>query len=357
MIYYAKPNGKNEKDGSSLNKAGNFLTLLEKLKPGDTLLLLKGTYNFNHQITINLNGTKENNITISAFDVADKPVFDFRMQPYGNRSDMDCNGFRLMGEYIHFKGIVVAYAGFKGIRSELSNSILENIEVYGACDSGIHMCSGGNNTLINCVSHDNFGYRTIDYGLVKFGYDSDGISDKLHYGKPNTFINCKSYNNTDDGFDFFGRCTEESTMVKNCSSYNNGVSLFDMTNYPRYEVDKEWFDQFKGEGKEMKCINGKTMHITLTEYPAFGNGNGFKLSGKRRYHCIELHDCEANNNKLKGFDQNHNSGIMKLYNCKAKFNGLYDFGFSEEYCGDAYFENCIGTNNNIVCKTYNFNNC
>ena len=130
-----------------------------------------------------------------------------------------------------------------------------------------------------------------------------------------------------------------------------------MTDYPRYEVDKDWFDQFKGEGKEMECINGKIIRISLTKYPAFGNGNGFKLSGKRRYHCIELHDCEANNNKLKGFDQNHNSGFMKLYNCKAKDNGLCDFGFSESYCGNAYFENCEGVNNDIRCKSFQQMKC
>lgn len=199
MIYYTKPDGNG--DGTSLESSGNIENILEKLNAGDTLYIEPGIYNYTHQITIHSNGTKNNEVLIQALNLEDRPVFDFRMQPYGNRVDQNCNGFRLFGEYLHLNGIIIAYAGYKGIRSEVSNSILENIEVYGACDSGIHMCSGGNNILKKCVSHDNFGYKTSDYG-IKFGYDSDGISDKLHYGEPNTFIECESYNNTDDGFDF-----------------------------------------------------------------------------------------------------------------------------------------------------------
>ena len=159
----------------------------------------------------------------------------------------------------------------------------------------------------------------------------------------------KSYNNTDDGFDFFGRCTEEFTYLENCEATNNGVSTFDMTDYPRYEVDKEWFDGFKTP-KVMKTINGDT-EISLTSYPAFGNGNGFKLSGKKRYHCVELHNCVAINNKKKGFDQNHNFGIMMLYDCYAELNQAYDYGFRDKGTGEVYFYNCVSKNNDVSIKT------
>lgn len=356
MEYYCSVKGRCK--GISQDKPGNVEKILPKLVAGDTLYILPGTYSFDHQITIHSNGTSDSPITIVAFDLNDRPVFDFRYQPYGNRLDQDCNGFRLFGEYLYLKGIIIAYAGYKGIRSEVSHSTLEDIEVYGSCDSGIHMCCWGNNKIIRCVSHDNFGYKTMDMGRIKFGYDSDGISDKLHYGEPNTFIDCESYNNTDDGFDFFGRCTESPTMVQGCKSYNNGIKWLDMKDYPRYEVDKEWFDQFKN-GKLMRTILFTTIKVTLDRYPALGNGNGFKLCGKRRYHCIELHDCEAHYNNMKGFDQNHNSGVMKLYNCDASNNKMFDFGFRESYCGDAYFENCTSKTNkvSIKCKKHKEQNC
>lgn len=355
MIYFAKPNGIG--NGTTIEQAGEFTDIVKKLNSGDILYLLGGVYYYKEQISINLKGEPNKEILITADDKSQLPVFDFRYQPYGSNSNSNCNGIRLFGEFVHIDGLVVRYSGYKGIRSELSNSVLENIEVYGCCDSGIQMSSGGNNVLIGCVSHDNFGYRTVDFGVIKFGYNSDGISDKLHYGLPNKFINCKSFNNTDDGFDFFGRCTEEFTYLEKCESINNGVSMFDMTEYPRYEVDKEWFDGFKQENT-YKTINGNIV-IDLQHYPAFGNGNGFKLSGKKRYHCVELHNCIANGNKMKGFDQNHNSGIMKLYDCYAELNQVFDYGFRDNTCGDAVFENCVSKNNNISLKTLKYNciNC
>ena len=347
MTYFVKPNGNG--NGTTIEQAGEFTEIVKNLLSGDILYLLGGIYNYNKQIMLDLKGEPNKEILIIADDKENLPIFDFRYQPYGNKSNSDCNGIRIFGKYAHIDGLIVRYSGYKGIRSELSNSILENIEVYGCCDSGIQMASGGNNTLINCASHDNFGYRTVDFGVIKFGYNSDGISDKLHYGLPNKFINCKSFNNTDDGFDFFGRCTEDFTYLENCESYNNGVSMFDMTDYPRYEIDKEWFDSFK-EKKEYNTISGNTV-IDLKHYPAFGNGNGFKLSGKKRYHCVELHHCIANNNKMKGFDQNHNSGIMKLYDCYGELNQLYDYGFRDSTCGEVHLENCVSKTNNICIKT------
>lgn len=347
MTYFCKPNGVG--NGTTMEQAGEFTELAKNLRSGDILYVCGGTYYYKEQITLDLKGEPNNEILIVADDFTDLPVFDFRYQIYGSRSSNDGNGFRLFGEYVRINSIVIAYAGYKGIRSELSNSILENIEVYGACDSGIHMCSGGNNKLINCVSHDNFGYRRADYEVMKFGYDSDGISDKLHYGLPNKMINCKSYNNTDDGFDFFGRCTEEFTYLEGCESWGNGASMFNMVDYPRYEVDRDWFDGFK-EPKMYKTVSGDTL-ISLENYPAFGNGNGFKLGGNKRYHCVEVHNCKASDNKMKGFDQNHNSGIMKLYDCYGEGNKMYDFGFRNEDCGNVSLYNCVSKTNKVDIRT------
>ena len=347
MIYFVKPNGTG--NGTTIEQAGEFTEIVKNLLSGDILYILSGIYQYNQQITLDLKGEANKEILIIADDMSNLPIFDFRHQAYGSRDNSDGNGFRLFGEYVHINGLIVRYAGYKGIRSELSNSTLENIEVYGCCDSGIQMSSGGNNILINCSSHDNFGYKRMDGNIVKFGFDSDGISDKLHYGFPNRYINCKVYNNTDDGFDFFGRCTEKFTYLENCEASNNGVTLFDMTDYARYETDREWFDNFKNS-REYETLNGN-MLISLDNYPAFGNGNGFKLGGKSRYHCVELHNCTTNGNKMKGFDQNHNSGIMKLYDCYASMNGTFDYGFRDKTIGKTYLYSCKSKNNNVSIDT------
>ena len=85
MIYYAKPNGKG--DGHSLESGGNIEEMIELLNVGDTLYIDSGVYNYTHQITIHSKGTPENPITIQAYNLSDRPIFDFRMQPYGNRAD------------------------------------------------------------------------------------------------------------------------------------------------------------------------------------------------------------------------------------------------------------------------------
>ncbi len=352
MDYFCKPNGVG--NGTTIESAGEFTDLIVKLRAGDTLHVLNGIYNYDKQITLNLFGDEEKKIKIVAEDEGNRPVFDFRYQPYGSKYDSDCNGMRIFGDYAIIDGIVLCYAGFKGIRSELNNSVLNNIEVYGCVDSGIQMASGGNNALFNCVSHDNFGYKRMDGDEIKFGYDSDGISDKLHYGLPNNFVNCVSYDNTDDGFDFFGRCTEEFTTLVGCKSFRNGVREIDMRNHARYEVDRDWFEQFKGDGKIMPTAFGNDYSlVTLEKYPAFGNGNGFKLGGNMRYHCVDLYECEADYNKMKGFDQNNNSGIMKLHYCSAEGNIMFDYGFRNKRIGDVYLEDCISKTNTVAIESKN----
>ena len=109
---------------------------------------------------------------------------------------------------------------------------------------------------------------------------------------------------------------------------------------------------FKKE-KTYSTINGN-IPIDLEHYPAFGNGNGFKLSGNRRFHCVELHNCVAIGNKMKGFDQNHNSGKMKLYDCYAENNLVFDYGFRDNEVGEVYFKNCVSKNNNVSIKSKHF---
>ena len=58
-----------------------------------------------------------------------------------------------------------------------------------------------------------------------------------------------------------------------------------------------------------------------------GNGNGFKMGGgdtsniNHLKHNMVLKRCLAFDNRVKGFDQNNNTGSMTLYNCTAYRNG------------------------------------
>ena len=87
MDYFCKPNGVG--NGTTIENAGEFTDLIVKLRAGDTLHVLNGIYNYGKQITLNLFGDEEKKIKIVAEDEGNRPVFDFRYQPYGSKYDSD----------------------------------------------------------------------------------------------------------------------------------------------------------------------------------------------------------------------------------------------------------------------------
>ncbi len=162
--------------------------------------------------------------------------------------------------------------------------------------------------------------------LLRSSYDgnADGFSPKLDVGTNNYFYGCRSWQNSDDGWDGYLRPSDDVTdTLVNCWSFMNG-----------YYKD------------------GITMGT--------GNGNGFKTGGcdtvlglRLLKHNMTLIKCLAFYNKAKGFDQNHNRGSVTLLNCTAFNNGngstssgdKYNYAFPETLATSAgkvlTVENCI----------------
>ena len=315
-VYYASPTG-TDATGTSKAAPGSITAMIGKLKAGDQLILLDGQYDLKNLIKISQSGTADQYITIVADDGA-KPILDFRELPNGKNQ----NAIQLTGNYFHLKGFTVRYSGYKGIWVEKGKyNILENLEVYGCCDSGIQLRSGGHNMVINCDSHDNFDYQNN-------GSNADGFADKQGDAcAGNVYIGCRSWNNSDDGWDSYERVTDGTpTVYINCITYNNGPASFNLTNHPRV----------KGVDAGLDCFNGKD----LANFPNGGNPNGFKLGGKGTAHNTELYRCLAVNHRSKGFDQNNNAGKMKIVNCTAYLNKL-NYGFGNDYAYTLDIHNCI----------------
>lgn len=351
MIYYIANTG----TGSGTTQHDPApITILKNLIAGDTAILLEGEYLLNDTLIINARGEEDNPVVITSLTQA--PILNFIYSEYGK------NGVEVYGNYVQIKNIRIHNAGYKGLFIHTSHSSYENIEVAHSIDSGIQLLSGGN-TLKNCMSHDNFNYRLANNFGVRFGWSSDGFSDKLYQDIPNTYINCISWNNTDDGFDFFGRVTNGITEMTNCIAICNGRSLFNVLNIPRYNVDKEYFDQYVS-GKVCSS-GGKKYLITLDKFPAFGNGNGFKLGGQLTKNNIKLINCIAAGNKQKGFDQNNNLGDMILVNCHGEQNKGFNFGFIKADQTSVTFEQCsyseggnyIGSMQNNLQEVAKYINC
>lgn len=340
-VYYASPSGAG--DGSAYEKPCSFQSGISKISSGDTLYLLGGQYDLSARVNIGSgkSGTSSKRTVIAGYP-GEEVILDFRHQPYGDEVSGTNNiGLCLSsgGSYFHVKDLTICYAGKNGLLNYASYCLIENIEVYGCGDSGIQHKEGGGNVIKNCDSHHNFDYKNMgDNNTPNYGENSDGFADKQYNNdNPNTYIGCRSWSNGDDGWDFYQR--EGNTVMENCICFDNGPATYDMLDHPRYEVDKEWFDQFTDE--------------ELFSYPCHGNGNGFKLGGRNTVHNVTLINCLAVENASKGFDQNNNNGSMKIYNATA-YKNYQDYGFSNGSYGSLLIRNSLSyrssTGNKLACK-------
>ena len=330
--YYASPKGSG--DGLSYATPCTFAQGVSKIKNGgDTLYLLGGTYEFADKFSINKQGSKSKYIVISGYP-GEKAVLDFHQVAYGTRGiTVHENSL-----YLHIKDLAIAYSGKNNLYCEGSYCLFENLDIYGSADTGCQMKKGGNNTILNCDSHDNFDYKTTGTGgVANFGGNADGFADKQFSGAGNHYIGCRAWNNSDDGWDFFQRISTSQTIIEQSVCYQNGPAYYNMKNHPRYQTDKAWFDS--KVGTQMTDRYGNTITITLEKYPCQGNGNGFKMGGGYTDHKILIHHCLAVANNARGFDQNNNGGTMWVYNNTGYDNGV-NFGFTTAY-GTNYMRNNI----------------
>ena len=330
--YYASPNGIG--DGSSYFSPTTFANGVAMLQNGgDTLYLCEGTYEFSDKFSINKRGSASKRIVISGYP-GDEVLLDFHKVAYGTRGiSVHANSL-----YIHIKDLAIAWSGKNNLYCEGSYCLFENLDIYGSADTGCQMKQGGNNTIKNVDSHDNFDYKTMSGSTANFGGNADGFADKQFTGAGNHYIGCRAWNNSDDGWDFFQRVSSSNTIIENCISYQNGAPYYDMTQHPRaLTTDKAWFDS--KVGTQMTDRYGNTITITLDRYPCQGNGNGFKMGGQGTNHKILIHHCLAVANYSRGFDQNNNGGTMWVYN-NTSYANYVNYGFTTAY-GTNTIQNCI----------------
>ena len=251
-------------DGTKENPF-DLLTALENAYPGQTLILMEGTYKPGTSLKIQrgMDGREDAMIRLIADpEATTRPVIDFE----GKYS-----GFTIGGDYWYFYGFDVTRSmnKVKGIQVSGNYNVLDQIHAYYNGDTGIQIsrlvASDGKedwpsyNLILNCTSYCNF-----DEGFE----DADGFAAKLTVGEGNVFDGCIAYNNADDGWDLYAKVDTGaigSVTIRNSIAYNNG-----------------W----------------------VPGYDKTGNGNGFKLGGDSLsgYHVLE--NCIAFGNLAKGIDSN-----------------------------------------------------
>ena len=294
--YYVSPTGNDSNSGTIGSPFFTIIKAVTLITPGDTIYVRGGTYAYTNKIFLTSSGTSSATNNIWAYQ-DEKTILDF-----SGMADTNTTGkaFEITGDYWFIRGLEVQYAPDNGMRIRGNHNTVERCVFHHNRNTGLMIglegssINSGNqagyNTIINCDS-----YRNAD--TRKSGGDADGMACKLSAGPGNAFYGCRSWENSDDGWDLFH--DQFAVIISNCWTWHSG----DATLYPFI--------------------------------PAFdGNGNGFKLGGTNAgdpsHGVNRIMNCVAFNNIYttgRGFDQNsHHSGMI-VYNCLS-FDNLSNYRFN-----------------------------
>ncbi|MBN1309674.1 MAG: right-handed parallel beta-helix repeat-containing protein [Chitinispirillaceae bacterium] len=267
---------------------------------GDTILVKAGTYAFSQTINISVSGTEAKRCVLMAYPGDIRPLF--------NLAGSTGQGSKLNGSHWHIKGIRFQNAANNGMHIKGSGNIVEYCDFFECGNTGCQIEGGASNNLIlNCDSY---------YNTDASQGNADGFAPKMDVGTGNILRGCRSWQNSDDGYDGYLRGADKViTTYENCWCVRNGY---------------------------LKSGSASS-----------GNGNGFKMGGsddKNLQHHAVLRNCLSVGNRVKGFDQNNNKGSMTLYNCSAYNNGTnYKIDASTLASGNALIvTNCISAGSGAV---------
>ncbi len=276
------PSGTGTKD-----KPLNLDTAVKHVRPGQTIVLAEGVYNFVAPLRIphGIDGTAEASIRmIAASDAATRPVLDFKGLSAGI-----IHG----GDHWCFAGFDVTGAanGQKGFQVSGHHNTLENIHTYHNGNSGIQISRyAGSDPVSEWPSH-NLILNCTSWGNADAGYeDADGFAAKLTCGEGNVFDGCVAHHNADDGFDLYAKIETGpigKVVIRNSVAYANGI---------------------------------------LEDGTIGGNGNGFKMGGSNIPGGHELVGSYAFFNLSKGIDSNSCPDI-KVTDSVSYNNGRYNVAF------------------------------
>ncbi len=276
--FFVSPDGDDNNDGSIDSPFKTIGKAVEQVLAGDTIFLRGGVHIYTNKISITKSGEAENLITLRSYQ-DEVPVLDFEQ---GGDGDSD-RGIVISGSYWHFNGFIIQYAGDNGLNvNGGSYNILERLVTRMNGDSGLQLHTASSyNLVIDCDSY-------LNYDARRHGENADGFAAKFTLGPGNAFVGCRSWSNSDDGFDFWE--AYNGVTVVDCRAFRNGKNI--------------WGD---------------------TEFE--GDGNGFKLGHGVGAHLLIW--CMAYNNPHNGIDVNGNATGVTVYNCTSVMNDGRNFNFDE----------------------------
>lgn len=290
---------------------------------GDTVYLLPGTYDCPERLYIEYNhsGNAKKPITVRNYtDDTHKGTvtLDFSKVKTLKNGVLEhiadnSRGIQLNGHYWHWYGIDVVNAGDNGMYIGGSFNKVELCNFHENQDTGLQIGRAASTTDIADWPHDNLVLNCTSYNnydVLSKGENADGFAAKLTVGEGNVFDGCIAYRNSDDGWDLFAK-TDSGNIgtitIINCVAFENGFVL----NKTKSATD------YKGDDTQ-------TEDGFLVSYACHdGDGNGFKLGGSIMTGDTVVKNCLAFNNRMGGFADNSNPGVLSLTDCTAFNNSVY----------------------------------
>ena len=273
-------------------------TAVQYVRPGQTILLAAGEYNFVSALRIphGIDGTAEAPIRMIADPAAEtRPVLNFKGLSAGI-----IHG----GDYWYFQGFDVTGSanGQKGFQVSGHYNTLEGIHTYHNGNTGIQISRyAGSDPVSDWPSH-NLILNCTSWGNADAGYeDADGFAAKLTCGEHNVFAGCVAHHNADDGFDLYAKPETGpigAVTIQDCVAYANGI---------------------------------------LEDGTIAGNGNGFKLGGSNIPGGHRLVRSYAFFNRSKGIDANSCPDITVI-DCVSYNNLRYNVAFYTNVAQDTAYQ-------------------
>ena len=303
--YYCAPSEKGGNDANQGTLASPFFNVTKAIalmEPGDTLYMRGGTYRYKATIFLTLKGSSTERYCIFNYP-GEKPVLNF-YDIFSSYTSVDATargearGFKITGDYYYLKGLEICQAPDNGIKIEGSHNTCELLVLHHNGDSGIQIGLAKEspdaadavcwNLIKNCDSHHNFDWGT--------GYENaDGFACKLSPGANNRYVGCRSWENADDGWDFY--MTHYTIYVDSCWATGNGNPALATKN----DLDWEY-------GQKNTIPSGWA-----------GDGNGFKLGGDDWAAKHVVRNCISFDGYETGacYSENNNADSLFIYNCVA----------------------------------------
>lgn len=319
--YYVSTTG-NDLNPGTIDSAFQTITkAMSMAVAGDTIYLRGGVHNYAVKISVSKSGSAGLPIRLWAYP-GEKPIIDF--SGIGGTSS---DGFSFSGRnYWHFKGLEIRKAPHCAVKiSNGDYNIFENCSFHDCGNTGFNIGSSSagapypsNNLVLNCDAYFNYD--------PPIGGNADGFAAKWNVGSGNVFRGCRSWNNSDDGYDLW-MCKGVITL-DSCFAFRNGVDSWHSGSFN-------------------------------------GNGNGFKLGGNNVATPTIVRNCVSFDNAIvgisgagRGFDENNNLAGQTLFNCTAYRNMGDNYHFTNTVTmGSHLIENCISYQGivNITSGTVDYN--